>query len=57
MSKPKVFIDGQEGTTGLQIHDRLAGREDIELLVIDPDKRKDLKMLEALNCAYCSILR
>ena len=42
MSKPKVFIDGQEGTTGLQIHDRLAGREDIELLVIDPDKRKDL---------------
>ena len=41
MSKPKVFIDGQEGTTGLQIHDRLAGRDDIELLIIDPDKRKD----------------
>lgn len=42
MSKPKVFIDGQEGTTGLQIHQRLADRDDIELLVIDPDKRKDL---------------
>lgn len=42
MSKPKVFIDGQEGTTGLQIHQRLADRDDIELLVIDADKRKDL---------------
>ena len=42
MSKPKVFIDGQEGTTGLQIHQRLADRDDIELLAIDPDKRKDL---------------
>ena len=41
MRKPKVFIDGQEGTTGLQIHDRLAQRDDIELLGIDPDKRKD----------------
>ena len=38
---PKVYIDGQEGTTGLQIYDRLAAREDIELLRIDPDKRKD----------------
>lgn len=42
MSKPKVFIDGQEGTTGLQIYDRLARRDDIELLGIDPDKRKDV---------------
>ena len=42
MSRPKVFIDGQEGTTGLQIHDRLAGRADIQLLTIDSDKRKDL---------------
>ncbi len=40
--KPKVYIDGKEGTTGLQIYDRLAGREDIELLLIDDDKRKDL---------------
>ena len=39
--KPKVYIDGQEGTTGLQIYDRLARREDIELLQIDSDKRKD----------------
>ena len=41
MSKPKVYIDGKEGTTGLQIYDRLAAREDIELLLIGEDKRKD----------------
>ena len=41
MSRPKVYIDGQEGTTGLQIYDRLGEREDIELLLIDPAKRKD----------------
>ena len=38
---PKVYIDGKEGTTGLQIYDRLAGRRDIELLLIDEEKRKD----------------
>lgn len=42
MSKPKVYIDGKEGTTGLQIYDRLAVRDDIELLLIDDEKRKDL---------------
>ena len=42
MNKPKIYIDGQEGTTGLEIHQRLAERDDIELLSIDPDKRKDL---------------
>lgn len=39
--KPKVYIDGKEGTTGLQIYDRLAAREDIALLSIDEEKRKD----------------
>jgi len=39
--KPKIFIDGREGTTGLQIYDRLTGRNDIELLKIDESKRKD----------------
>lgn len=37
----KVFIDGQAGTTGLRIKDRLSEREDIQLLEIDYDKRKD----------------
>ena len=41
--KPKVYIDGKEGTTGLQIYDRLARRQDIELLLIDEDKRKDVE--------------
>jgi len=30
--KPKVYIDGKDGTTGLQIYDRLAARDDIGLL-------------------------
>ena len=39
--KPKVYIDGKDGTTGLQIYDWLAARSDIDLLLIDEDKRKD----------------
>ena len=38
----KVFIDGGHGTTGLRINEYLAGRDDIEVLSIDPEKRKDL---------------
>lgn len=37
----KVFIDGQAGTTGLRIYDRLAGRRDIELLTLADNVRKD----------------
>ncbi|MDR2483586.1 MAG: N-acetyl-gamma-glutamyl-phosphate reductase [Treponema sp.] len=40
--KPKVYIDGKEGTTGLQIYERLGKRQDIELLLIDEADRKDI---------------
>ena len=39
--KPKIFIDGKEGTTGLRIYDRLSGRDDIDLLQMEDAKRKD----------------
>ncbi len=42
MARPKVYIDGQSGTTGLQIFDRIGARDDLELLRIDEDKRHDL---------------
>ncbi|MDE6470622.1 MAG: N-acetyl-gamma-glutamyl-phosphate reductase [Eubacterium sp.] len=37
----KIFIDGKDGTTGLKIYNRFENRDDIELLLIDSNKRKD----------------
>ncbi len=52
----KVFVDGQEGTTGLRIHEMLARRADIEVLRIDADKRKDAaeraRLLNAADVAF-----
>ena len=41
MSKPKVYIDGQSGTTGLRIREMLDSRDDIELLLIPEAERRD----------------
>src|SRR5215475_5117228 len=54
---PKIFIDGEAGTTGLQILQRLAGRSDIELISIDPARRKDASARkEIINRADVVIL-
>ena len=41
--KKRVYIDGQSGTTGLQIFDRIGAREDLELMKIAEDKRHDIE--------------
>ncbi len=52
----RVFVDGQEGTTGLRIHEMLARRSDIEVLRIDADHRKDsaerARLLNAADVAF-----
>ena len=54
--KPKIYIDGKDGTTGLQIYDRLSARSDIGLLLIDESKRKDpaerKKLLNAADLVF-----
>ncbi len=55
--KTKVFIDGREGTTGLRIYDRLAAMNDIELIILNDDERKDTqKRRQALNSCDIAFL-
>jgi len=56
-SLPKVFIDGEAGTTGLQIRQRLAGRRDLQVVSIDPALRKDASARrDMLNSADAVVL-
>lgn len=55
--KKKIFIDGSAGTTGLDIFRRISGREDIELITLPEEKRKDADARrEALNSADIAFL-
>ncbi len=57
MPKPKLFIDGEAGTTGLEIRKRLEGRSDIDILRIAQDKRKDAdERKRLLNACDLAIL-
>jgi N-acetyl-gamma-glutamyl-phosphate reductase len=54
---PAVFIDGDQGTTGLQIHERLRGRSDFELVTLAPGERKDpQRRAQAINDCDIAIL-
>ena len=55
--RTKVFIDGEHGTTGLQIRKRLASRNDLEVLSISAeDRHNETARLERLNAADIAIL-
>lgn len=57
MRSPVVFIDGDQGTTGLQIHQRLRNRTDLELLTLSAGERKDSRRRkEAINACDIAIL-
>ena len=53
----KIFIDGSAGTTGLRIHERLSGRDDITLITLPDEVRKDISARrDALNSADIAFL-
>ena len=56
-TQPLVFIDGDQGTTGLQIHKRLHGRSDLQLLTLpESDRMNPTRRAEAINSCDIAIL-
>ncbi|ADJ64287.1 N-acetyl-gamma-glutamyl-phosphate reductase [Herbaspirillum seropedicae] len=54
---PLIFIDGDQGTTGLQIHERLRARQDLRVLTLPAAERKDAqRRAEAINSADIALL-
>ena len=47
----KIFIDGEAGTTGLQIRERLSARNDISLIQLDDANRKDANARKDHSCS------
>ncbi len=57
MNKTKIFIDGKEGTTGLRIFERLANRDDVEIITLSDELRKDTQARKsALNSCDIAFL-
>lgn len=55
--KPKIFIDGKGGVVGAKIDALLSRRDDLELLLIDPEKRRDVEeRKKLLNMADLALL-
>ena len=53
----KIFIDGKEGTTGLRIYERIANRDDLELILLSDEERKDVEARrKALNSCDIAFL-
>ena len=56
-TQPLVFIDGDQGTTGLQIHQRLHDRTDLQLLTLpESDRKNPTRRAEAINSCDIAIL-
>ena len=54
--KKNIFIDGETGTTGLQVHEKLTKHPNVNILSVNQDKRKDLdykkEMFEASDVSF-----